>query len=168
MLSGVFSLPLPSISHTHQQLGLPKYPLIDSISGWAWPDRWGLSRFMGSWSCHGCQDRRAVRTKECDEQVGNLAPGVHCKYPFMEHMEHSQLVFPLTSLRMFLFIRCFNFTKQARELGFGIFISFFLIICQLPTDCQRINQRISKHWQGWTRTGYTHLYQSREDGDGVI
>ena len=71
-----------SISHTHQQLGLPKYPLIDSISGWAWPERWGHSCFMGSWGCHGCQDSQAIRTKECDERVGNLAPGVHGKYFF--------------------------------------------------------------------------------------
>ena len=71
-----------SISHTHQQLGLPKYPVIDSISGWAWPDRWGHSCFMGSWGCRGCQDSQAIRTKEYDEQVGNLAPGVHGKYFF--------------------------------------------------------------------------------------
>ena len=106
----------------------------------------GLTGQMRAFSLHGklrllsVPSQPGSKNQECDEQVGNLAPGVHGKYFFHGSYGTQPVVFPLTSLRLFLFIRCFNFTKQARELGFGMFISFFLIMCQLPTDCQRINQ----------------------------
>ena len=121
------------------QLGLTKYPLVDSISGWAWPDRWGHSYFIGRWCCYGCQASQAVRTKETVWWTGRQ-PGMSCRWQIFLSWKLASWFFLLFLSGCFvLFIRCFNFTGHARDVGIFISFSWFYAI-YLLTARESINK----------------------------
>lgn len=91
--------------------------------GWTWQVR--SSSLHRKLMLCGYQAGLAVRTKETVLWTGRQ-PSVWCPWQvFFSCNTASQFFLLFLSGCFVLFIRCFNFTKHARDLGFGIFISFY-------------------------------------------
>lgn len=102
----------------HQQLGLAKCLLVDSISDLT------DEVILTSWEADAGAGAKP-RAKETVLRRGRQ-PGPWCPWQgLLSGTLAGWFSLLLLAGWFLLFIRCFNFTKHARDLGFGIFISSF-------------------------------------------
>lgn len=108
------------------QLGLTKYLLVESISGWAWPDRRGHSYFMGRWCCCVCQASQAVRTKETAWWTGRQ-PGMSCPWQVFLSWNLASWFFLLFLSGCFFFLISLGMQETLEYLSFSWFYAIYLL-----------------------------------------